>query len=56
MGRMQRDAYLRELDTRFAWLARHPMTGRKRDEIALGYRSYPHQAMDLPGYFDPMEG
>jgi toxin ParE1/3/4 len=43
-GRTQRDAYLRALDTRFEWLAKHPMLGRTRDEIAAGYRSYPHEA------------
>ncbi len=72
-GRDQRDVYLRELDARFAWLARHPLSGRKREEVAPGYRSFPHeahiifylireggieiiglphQAMDIPGYFD----
>lgn len=43
-GRSQRDAYLRGLDARFAWLAKQPMLGRKRDEVAPGYRSYPHEA------------
>jgi len=43
-GRTQRDAYLRGLDARFGWLARHPEAGRKRDEIAAGYRSFPHEA------------
>lgn len=43
-GRRQRDAYLRGLDARFAWLARQPMLGRQRDEIAPGYRSFPHES------------
>jgi toxin ParE1/3/4 len=43
-GRDQRDAYLRGIDARFHWLARHPQSGRKRDEIAPEYRSFPHQA------------
>jgi len=43
-GRSQRDAYLRALDARFEWLAQHPIRGRQRDEIAPGYRSYPHEA------------
>lgn len=43
-GRSQRDAYLRGLDARFAWLAQHSAVGRKRDEIAPGYRSYAHGA------------
>ncbi|MBY8824287.1 type II toxin-antitoxin system RelE/ParE family toxin [Sphingomonas colocasiae] len=43
-GRQQRDAYLRGLDARFEWLARQPMLGRSRDEVAPGYRSYPHEA------------
>ena len=43
-GRTQRDAYLRGLDARFDWLARHPEAGRKRDEIATGYRSFSHEA------------
>lgn len=43
-GRNQRDAYLRGLDARFAWLAQNPALGRARDEIAGGYRSYPHES------------
>ncbi|MCA1197209.1 type II toxin-antitoxin system RelE/ParE family toxin [Sphingomonas sp. R647] len=43
-GRQQRDAYVRGLDARFAWLAEHPMLGRARDEIAPGYRSFRHEA------------
>lgn len=43
-GRQQRDAYLRGLDARFAWLAKQPMLGRQRDEIAPGYRSYRHES------------
>ena len=40
-GRKQRDAYLREMDKRFAWLAENPMLGKPRPDIREGYRSYP---------------
>lgn len=43
-GRSQRDVYLRRLDARFAWLAENPQAGRRRDEIAPGYRSFAHEA------------
>lgn len=43
-GRDQRDAYLHGLDARFGWLARNPELGRRREEIAAGYRSFPHEA------------
>jgi toxin ParE1/3/4 len=43
-GRQQRDTYLRGLDARFVWLAKHSMLGRARDEIAPGYRSFRHEA------------
>lgn len=43
-GRSQRDIYLRGLDARFTWLAENPQAGRRRDEIALGYRSFAHEA------------
>lgn len=40
-GRKQRDAYLRALDGRFAWLAEHPYLGKPRPDIKNGYYSYP---------------
>jgi|APHig6443718053_1056840.scaffolds.fasta_scaffold676890_1 toxin ParE1/3/4 len=40
-GRKQRDAYLRGLDRRFAWLAEHPYLGKPRPDIKDGYHSYP---------------
>ena len=40
-GRKQRDAYLREIDKRFAWLADNPTIGKPRPDIRDGYRSYP---------------
>jgi len=43
-GRQQRNAYLRGLDARFAWLAEHPLLGRARDELTPGYRSFRHEA------------
>jgi toxin ParE1/3/4 len=39
-GPRQRDAYLRALDRRFAWLADHPTLGRPRPDIRDGYHSY----------------
>jgi toxin ParE1/3/4 len=35
---MERD--LRRLNDRFHWLALHPNAGRKRDDVAAGYRSF----------------
>lgn len=43
-GRSQRDIYLRGLDARFGWLAENLQAGRRRDEIAPGYRSFTHEA------------
>jgi toxin ParE1/3/4 len=40
-GRKQRDAYLRAIDGRFAWLAQSPELGKPRPDIKDGYRSYP---------------
>ena len=40
-GRKQRDAYLREMDKRFAVLAENPTLGKPRPDIREGYRSYP---------------
>ena len=35
--KLQRDAYLREMDRRFLWLAENPYRGRSRADIAPGY-------------------
>ena len=43
-GKKQRDIYLRALDARFAWLAQNANAGRSRDEVANGYRSFPHES------------
>ena len=40
-GRKQREASLREMDKRFAWLAENPTLGKPRPDIRAGYRSYP---------------
>ena len=40
-GRAQRDKYLGEIDRRFAWLAENPRAGRRRDDVAAGYLSFP---------------
>ena len=39
-GRKQRDAYLRTMDRRFAWLAERPNLGRHRPDVQAGYYSY----------------
>jgi len=43
-GRQQRDAYLRRLDRRFAWLADNPRLGRHRPDIQTGYYCFPEGA------------
>lgn len=43
-GRKQRDAYLRALDRRFAWLAENPSLGKPRPDIKAGYHSFPQGA------------
>jgi toxin ParE1/3/4 len=32
-GREQRDAYLRAIEARFAWLAQHPNLGKHRTDV-----------------------
>lgn len=39
-GREQRNRYLEAIDTRFYWLADNPELGRKRYDIAPGYRCF----------------
>ena len=40
-GRRQRTQYLIELDQRFQWLSVNPDLAMNRDEVKLGYLSYP---------------
>ena len=40
-GKQQRDAYLRSLDQRFAWLAQNPRLGVHRPDIQEGYYCFP---------------
>ena len=40
-GASQMEAYLSGLEDRFRWLADHPQSGRPRDDVAYGYRSFP---------------
>lgn len=43
-GHAQCQGYLRSLDDRFRWLAEHPDSGLKRDDIAANSRSFRHNA------------
>ncbi len=38
-GAQRREIYLAALEHRFAWLAANPKLGRRRDDVAPGYRS-----------------
>jgi toxin ParE1/3/4 len=40
-GRNQRNAYLKDIASRFYWLAEHPELGKRRDEIGEGFYSFP---------------
>lgn len=40
-GAVQADNYLRQLLSRFNWLAENPLSGRQRDEVKPGYFSFP---------------
>jgi len=35
------ETYLHGLNDRFGWLAQNPLSGRDRQDVGLGYRSYP---------------
>jgi toxin ParE1/3/4 len=39
-GKQQRNHYLRALDDRFQWLAKHPSLGTARSDIGEGYHSF----------------
>jgi len=40
-GKDQRNAYLREMEGRFCWLADNPALGRHRPDVKEGYYCYP---------------
>lgn len=40
-GKSQRDAYLRDFEIRFRWLAENPRLGKHRSDVTEGYYSYP---------------
>ena len=40
-GADRMEQYLHSLNDRFQWLAEHPQAGRMRDDVAVGYRSFP---------------
>jgi toxin ParE1/3/4 len=40
-GKAQRNTYLKNLETRFAWLASTPLLGKHRTDIHEGFYSFP---------------
>jgi toxin ParE1/3/4 len=40
-GDARTEIYLRDLSTRFGWLAANPLLGRDRADVRAGYRSFP---------------
>ncbi len=40
-GKAQRNAYLKDFEKRFRWLAENPQLGKHRSDIAEGYYSFP---------------
>ena len=40
-GSAQMERYLRELDQRFGFLAKHPNAGKSIDRVAQGFRQFP---------------
>ncbi len=40
-GPAQMEDYLRSMSSRFEWLAENPFTGRERNDVHPGYRSFP---------------
>ena len=40
-GTDRMEQYLHSLNDRFQWLAEHPQAGLMRDDVAVGYRSFP---------------
>ncbi|HDN95303.1 MAG TPA: type II toxin-antitoxin system RelE/ParE family toxin [Nitrospirae bacterium] len=39
-GEEQVSTYLSQLEQRFEWLAQNPRSGKKRDDVKEGYRSF----------------
>lgn len=54
-GKTQRNVYLRDLESRFAWLAKNPLLCKKRSEIADGFYSFP-QGEHVAFYLIALEG
>jgi toxin ParE1/3/4 len=48
-GKAQRNIYLKNLETRFAWLADHPLLGKHRTDINEGFYSFPPEGIDIIG-------
>jgi len=40
-GKAQRNAYLKDLEKRFGWLAENPQLGKHRSDVTAGYYSFP---------------
>lgn len=40
-GKLQRNKYLKQLESRFEWLAENPMLDKSRTDIEEGFYSYP---------------
>lgn len=40
-GKTQRNAYLKNLEKRFVWLAENPQRGKHRSDVTEGYYSFP---------------
>ncbi len=40
-GIEQADEYIRMLLSRFSWISKNPLLGKKRDDIKLGYYCFP---------------
>lgn len=40
-GKLQRNKYLKQLESRFEWLAENPLLGRSRSDVGEGFYSYP---------------
>lgn len=52
MGRTQRYKYLGDLMARIRWLSAHPEAGRRHDDVAEGYFSFPEGAHVIFYLFD----
>ncbi len=40
-GKVQRNQYLKSIESRFLWLAKNPLLGKHRTDISEGYYSFP---------------